>query len=260
MNTQKDHGKRELDGKVAIVTGGTRGIGRAVAEALAGAGARVVITGRKQQDCCRTAAELEAMGYCALGISTDASVPERVQALAAKTVERFGRLDILVNNAGVSGTEKPILDVTEEDWDTVLDINLKGAYFTAQAAARQMKEQGTGGRIVNIVSLAGILAPKYTSPYSAAKAGLMHLTKIMANEWARYGIHVNAVAPGYIATDMTREVMADGNNARAVMSRIAMRSFGEASHVAGAVLFLVSGEADYITGVTIPVDGGMHAG
>ncbi|SMC77054.1 SDR family NAD(P)-dependent oxidoreductase [Papillibacter cinnamivorans] len=257
MNLEKNGA--ELEGKVAIVTGSTRGIGRAIAEALAGAGASVVVTSRNQQDCDRTAAELETLGHSALGISIDASVPERVQTLVAKTTEHFGRLDILVNNAGIGGEEKPILDMTETEWDKTLSINLKGAYFTAQAAARQMKAQGTGGRIVNIVSLAGILAPKYASPYSAAKAGLMHLTKIMANEWARYGIRVNAVAPGYIETDMTRDLMADEKNAKAVMSKIALRRFGKASDVAGAVLFLVSGASDYVTGVTIPVDGGMHA-
>lgn len=250
----------DLTGKVAIVTGGTRGLGYDIAKALAHYGASIVVTSRKQPDCDKVQAEFEKNGVPCLGVATDASVKADRENLVKKAVEKFGHIDILVNNAGIGGNEAPILDITEEDWDKTHDINLKGAYFTAQAVAAQMKAQGTGGRIVNTASAAGIIYPKYASVYGAAKAAVIHLTKIMANEWARYNINVNCVAPGYIATDMTKDVMADEKNSAAVLKKIAFRRFGEPDDVSGVVLFLCTEASKYVTGVLIPVDGGMTIG
>ena len=247
----------DLHGKVALVTGAARGIGYAVAARFAAAGAYVVISDRKPSDCVRIQREFEDKGYNCYGLAADILEVNKIDVLIDKIVEKLGRIDILVNNAGVGGKEAPIFDITPEEWDYTHGIDLKGLYFCAKAAARQMKNQGTGGRIINMGSAAGILAPKYVSVYGAAKAGVIHLTKIMANEWARYGINVNTIAPGYIATDMTKEVMADEKNASAVLKKIGFRRFGEVGEVADVALFLASEASRYITGAMIPVDGGM---
>lgn len=248
----------DLTGKVAIITGSTRGIGNGIAKAFAACGASVVVTGRKQDACDKAAAEIEALGGGkAIGVATEVTKSEDRANLIAKTVEKFGRLDILINNAGVGGKEAPILTIEEDEWDHTLDADLKSLYFISKLAAAQIKEQGTGGRIINMASAAGIKAPKYASVYGAAKAAVIHLTKIMANEWARYGINVNSIAPGYIATDMTKDVMANEKNAEVVKRMIALRRFGEVDDVAGVALFLSTEASKYVTGVLIPVDGGM---
>ena len=247
----------DLTGKVAIVTGSTRGIGHAIAAGYAAAGASVVIVGRKRGDCERVQREFEEKGFQCIGVPADMSDVESIDRLVNTVAERSGHIDILVNNAGIGGKEAPILEITPEEWDQTHDTNLKGLYFCSKAVAARMKSQGTGGRIINMASTAGVIAPKYVSVYGAAKAAVIHLTKIMANEWARYGINVNAIAPGYITTDMTKDVMADEKNAAAVMKKIALRRFGEAGNVAGAALFLATEASSYITGALIPVDGGM---
>ncbi|MDR3278505.1 MAG: SDR family NAD(P)-dependent oxidoreductase, partial [Oscillospiraceae bacterium] len=188
----------DLTGKVALITGATRGIGYAVAAAFAAAGATVVVSSEIPEDCARVQAEFESRGYPCLGIPTDVSDVEQIDALIMTVTDKCGHIDILVNNAGIGGKETPILDTSPEEWDAVHSIDLRGLYFCARAAARQMKLQSAGGRIINLASAAGIIAPKYVSAYGAAKAAVIHLTKIMANEWARYGINVNALAPGYI--------------------------------------------------------------
>lgn len=247
----------DLTDKVAIVTGGTRGLGFGIASVMAAYGATVVITDLKTEDCEKAQSELQAMGYKAMGIVSNAAKIEDTENLVKVVVEKFGHIDILVNNAGIGGVEKPIFDITENEWDKTIDVDLKGVYFTSKIIAMQMKEQGTGGRIVNLGSAAGIMAPKYTSVYAAAKSAVIHLTKIMANEWARYGINVNAIAPGYIMTEMTKDVMADEKNSSVVLKKIAFRRFGEVSDVAGVVLFLVTEASKYLTGVLIPIDGGL---
>jgi len=247
----------DLTGKVALVTGSTRGIGFAITSAFAAAGASVVIAGTKQETCARIQREFEEKGYQCLGVSVDMGDTDSIERLVKEAAGRFGHIDILVNNAGVGGKEAPILDISPGEWDETIDINLKGLYFCSQAVAALMKERGTGGRIINMASAAGLIAPKYVSVYGAAKAAVIHLTKIMANEWARYNINVNAIAPGYIATDMTRGVMADEKNASAVLNKISLRRFGDVSDVAGVALFLATQASEYITGVLIPVDGGM---
>ncbi len=247
----------DLTGKVAIITGSTRGIGNGIAQVFAQCGATVVITGRKQEACDKVAAEFEAKGYSAFGVATEVTNREHRENLVKKTVEKYGHIDILVNNAGIGGKEAPIFDIDEDEWDATLDADLKSLYFLSKLVALQMKEQGTGGRIINLSSAAALKTPKYISVYGAAKSAVIQVTKIMANEWARYGINVNAIAPGYIATDMTKDVMADEKNATVVKKMIAMRRFGEVDDVAGVALFLATEGSKYLTGILIPIDGGM---
>ena len=247
----------DLKDKVAIVTGSTRGIGHAIACGFAAAGASVVVVGTRSEACVRVQKEFEEKGYSCLGISANMGDINSVESLVNQVVERFGHVDILVNNAGIGGKEAPILNILPDEWDETFDINLKGLYFCSKAVAAQMKKQGTGGRIINMASAAGILAPKYVSVYGSSKAAVIHLTKIMANEWARYSINVNTIAPGYIATDMTKDVMADEKNADAVLKKIALRRFGDTDDVVGTALFLATDASKYVTGVLIPVDGGM---
>lgn len=263
MDKQFEAPSFSLNGKVAIVTGSTRGIGNAIAKALAAAGANVVITGRKQDACDKAAAEIEALGGGkALGVMTEITNSDHRDNLIKQTVEHFGRIDILVNNAGVGGKEAPAITIDEKEFDETFDADVKSLYFLSTAVAKQMQAQGRADgenpyRIVNMASAAGIKAPRYSTVYGAAKAAVIHVTKIMANEWARYGILVNSVAPGYVVTDMTREVMANEKNAKAVLGMISLRRYGEVEDIAGVVQFLCSPAAGYITGVLIPVDGGM---
>jgi 2-deoxy-D-gluconate 3-dehydrogenase len=251
-----------LDGKVAIITGSTRGIGNAIAHTMAGFGAAVVITGRKQEQCDAVAAEIIADGGKALGVATDVTSDESRKNLIAKTVAEFGRIDILVNNAGVGGTPKKMVDMDEGFYDNIMNADLKAVYFLSQLAAQQMKEQGCEKgthpyRIINMSSAAGIKSPIGDSVYGAAKAAVTHLTRIMANELARFGITCNTVAPGYVLTDMTKDQMADEKNAAAVQRMIALRRYAMPVEMASVVNFVASPAGGYLTGVLIPVDGGM---
>ena len=253
----------DLTGKVAIITGSTRGIGNAIAKTMAYYGANVVITGRKQAACDTAAEEITAMGGGkALGVACEVTKAEDRENLIAKTVETFGRVDILVNNAGLGGQPLKMIDMDEQYFDNYIDADLKGLYFMSQLAARQIKAQGRDGaenpyRIINLSSAAGNKAPLGDTVYGSCKAAVTHLTKIMANELARYGILVNAVAPGYVLTDMTKDVMADEKNAAAVNKMISIRRYAQPEEIAAVITFLSSPAAGYITGVLIPVDGGM---
>lgn len=252
----------ELTGKVAIITGSTRGIGNAIAKTMAHYGAAVVITGRKQEACDKVAAEIEAEGGKALGVATDVTSAGARANLIAKTVEKFGRLDILVNNAGTGGEPKKMIDMDEEYFDHYVDADYKALYFMSQAAARQMQAQGCEKgahpyRIINLSSAAGIKSPIGDTVYGSIKAAVTHLTRIMANELARFGITVNAVAPGYVLTDMTKDVMADEKNAAAVTRMITLRRYAMPEEMAGVINFIASPAGGYMTGVLVPVDGGM---
>ena len=252
----------DLNGKVAVITGSTRGIGHAIAYTMGKMGAKVVITGRKQPACDQTAEECAAEGIEALGVACEVTKEEDREKLIAKTVERFGRIDILVNNAGHGGQPKKMFDMDEQYFDNYIDADLKGLYFMSQLAARQMKEQGREGaenpyRIINLASAAGIKAPIGDTVYGSCKAAVAHLTRIMANELARYGILCNSVAPGYVLTDMTKDVMADEKNVAAVTRMISVRRYAQPEEIASVISFLATDAAGYITGVLIPVDGGM---
>ena len=243
-----------LDQRVAVVTGSARGIGRAIAEAMAREGARLVITDRDGPAAERTAREI---GGTAIAIRCDVAVPDDVRLLFEGTVEAFGGVDILVNNAGI-GTPRLVVDTELEEWERILRINLTGAFLCSQQAARLMIAQGRGGRIINIVSLSGQKGGVGRAAYGASKAGLEVLNKIMAVEFAEHRINVNAIAPGPIATEVGK-TMHTKETVEAYHRLIPQRRYGEPEEIAAAALFLASDDAGYITGHTLNVDGGFLA-
>ncbi len=242
----------DLRGRHALVTGGGTGLGRAFAAQLAAAGAAVTLAGRRTQPLEETAAALRATGATAHTLRLDVSDAESVNAAFAAL---HAPPDILVNNAGFAA-DSMLLDVGEEDWDKVFDANLKGAWLVARAAARSMIEQGIKGSVINIASVLGSAVQKGTAPYAAAKAGLIHLTRAMALEWARHGIRVNAIAPGYYYTDMAGEYL-DSDSGKAMVKRIPQRRLGDPGELGGAVLLLASDASAYMTGSVVTVDGGL---
>ena len=243
-----------LDNRVALITGATTGLGQAMSVALAGAGADIVSLGRRPG--VETGERVNAIGRRFTHVTCDlvtASVSD-LQQVVAQAVSEMGRLDILVNNAGIIRRATAI-EFTESDWDAVIRVNLKAVFFLSQAAARQMVEQG-GGKIIHIASMlsfqGGILVPAYT----AAKSGLAGITHALANEWAKHNINVNAIAPGYMATDNTAALQADPVRNQAILDRIPAGRWGAPDDLAGIVIFLASGASDYMHGAIVPVDGG----
>lgn len=245
----------DLTGRVAIVTGANTGIGQGLAIALGEAGADVALVGRTPAE--ETAERVRAGGRRAAIIGADLSSIAPVQEIVDRTLAELGGLDILVNNAGII-RRADALDFSEEDWDAVIDTNLKSVFFLCQAAARHMVAKGRG-KIVNIASMlsfqGGIRVPSYT----ASKSGVAGLTKLLANEWAGKGINVNAIAPGYIATNNTAALQADQVRNRQIIERIPAGRWGQPSDLAGAVVFLASDASDYIQGHILAVDGGWLA-
>jgi 2-deoxy-D-gluconate 3-dehydrogenase len=245
----------DLSGKVAIVTGANTGIGQAIALALAEAGADIAAVGRTPAE--DTVAKARALGRRAEIVSADLSTIEPVQRIVDETVDKLGGLDILVNNAGIIRRADAV-DFTEEDWDAVVDTNLKSVFFLCQAAGRHMIANG-GGKIINIASMltfqGGIRVPSYT----ASKSGIGGLTKLLANEWASKGVNVNAIAPGYIATNNTAALQADEVRNKSILDRIPAGRWGDASDLGGAAVFLASRAADYVQGHILAVDGGWLA-
>ena len=245
----------DLSGQVAIVTGANTGIGQGIALALAAAGADIAAVGRTPAQ--ETVEKVRALGRRAEIVSADLSTIEPVGRVVDEAVEKLGAIHILVNNAGIIRRADSV-DFTEEDWDAVVDTNLKSVFFLCQAAARKMIPQGSG-KIINIASMltfqGGIRVPSYT----ASKSGIGGLTKLMANEWAAKGINVNAIAPGYFATNNTTALRADETRNRDILARIPAGRWGEPSDLAGAAVFLSSSAADYVHGAIVPVDGGWLA-
>jgi 2-dehydro-3-deoxy-D-gluconate 5-dehydrogenase len=245
----------DLTGRIAIVTGANTGIGQGIALALAQAGADIAAVGRSAAT--ETVEKVRALGRRAEIVSADLSTIEPVQRVVDETLEMLGGLDILVNNAGIIRRNDAV-DFTEEDWDAVIDTNLKSVFFLCQAAARHMIPNG-GGKIINIASMltfqGGIRVPSYT----ASKSGVGGLTKLLANEWASKGITVNAIAPGYIATNNTAALQADEARNRQIMDRIPAGRWGEPSDLGGAAVFLASRASDYVQGHILAVDGGWLA-
>lgn len=245
-----------LNGKVAIVTGAGSGLGQGIALALAEAGADIVgVYGSKISD---TEEKVKALGRKFLGIQANLMSIEPVENIVKKTVETFGKIDILVNNAGII-KRADALDFTEEDWDDVMNINLKTVFFLCQAAAREFIRQGTGGKIINIASMLSFQGGVRVPSYTASKSGLAGITKLMANEWARHNINVNAIAPGYMATDNTAELRSDEDRQSEILSRIPAGRWGTAQDLMGASVFLASSASDYINGHILAVDGGWLA-
>jgi 3-oxoacyl-[acyl-carrier protein] reductase len=240
----------DLGGRTALVTGSTRGIGRAIADTLAGAGARVAIVGRdagRAEDVART------VGRGAAGFACDVADIASMTALFDNVEKAFGQIDILVNNAGLT-RDNILLRLSEADWDAVLDANLKGAFHTTRAVIKGMMKRRSG-RIINITSIVGLTGNKGQANYAASKAGLIGFTKSVAKEYASRGILANCVAPGFIETDMTRALPDEAR--AALLQDIALARLGRPDDVAGAVLFLSSELAAYITGQVLVVDGGM---
>ena len=248
-----------ISGRVAIVTGGSKGIGFGMAVDLADAGVDVVIISRHLDEGEAAAVEVRKQGgRKALAIAADVRVPKDCEMMVRTTLDTFGRLDILVNNAGVN-IRKPLLEYTEEEWDTILDTNLKGIFFCSQFAAKEMTKLGKG-KIVNISSGGAQIAVPMLGPYCASKGGITQLTKACALEWARYGITVNAIGPTYIKTPLTAAWLSDPDRYNEVISRSAIKRLGEPKDLKGVLLLLVSDASDYITGQTFYVDGGALAG
>lgn len=246
----------KLDGKAAVVTGSSTGLGQGIAVALAEAGADVA--GVDYVASPETKKMVEARGRRYLEIVADLSTLEPVPGIVERTVRTLGRLDILVNNAGII-RRQDALDFTEKDWDDVMNINAKTVFFLSQAAARHYIAQGSGGKIINIASMlsfqGGIRVPSYT----ASKSAVMGITRLMANEWAKYGINANAIAPGYMATNNTAALRADEERSKAILDRIPAGRWGTPADVQGAAVFLASAASDYVNGYTVAVDGGWLA-
>jgi 2-dehydro-3-deoxy-D-gluconate 5-dehydrogenase len=244
-----------LAGRVAAVTGANTGLGRAIAEALAGAGADLALVGRS--DPSETLAAIEAMGRRAAWVRADLGSKPDYTAIVGEITGRLGGLHVLVNNAGIIRRANAI-DFTEADWDAVLDVNLKSVFFLSQAAARHMIPNG-GGKIINIASMlsfqGGIRVPSYT----ASKSGIAGLTRLLANEWAGQGINVNAIAPGYFATNNTAALQADPKRNSEILGRIPAGRWGDPKDLGGAAVFLASDAANYVQGIILPVDGGWLA-
>jgi 2-dehydro-3-deoxy-D-gluconate 5-dehydrogenase len=244
-----------LDGRTALVTGANTGLGQGIALALAQAGADIVAAGRRTP--IETGAAVLALRRRFHFIAADLASTVPIAGIVKETVGKMGRLDILVNNAGVI-SRADALDVAEADWDRVMNVDLKSAFFLAQAAARHMAVLG-GGKIINVVSMlsfqGGIRVPAYT----AAKSGLAGITKALANEWAKARINVNAIAPGYFATDNTQALREDETRSREIMARIPAGRWGVPADLGGAAVFLASAASDYVHGAVIPVDGGWLA-
>jgi 2-deoxy-D-gluconate 3-dehydrogenase len=246
-----------LSGKVAVITGAGRGIGRGVAVALAQAGADVVLASRTQAELDIVAAEITASGQRALAVSTDVTNSQAVDALVARSLDRFGRVDILVNNSGVLAS-RPLLDQEPDEWNRVISTNLGGAYLMTRAVGRHLVQQ-KAGKVVNIASNFGVMGVANHAAYSASKAGIIGFTRSMGVEWARYNVQVNAVAPGYIATELNAEMRADQALTERVVRSIPARRMGEVSEVVPWVLLLAGPGSDFMTGETIVLDGGMSA-
>jgi 2-dehydro-3-deoxy-D-gluconate 5-dehydrogenase len=248
--------KFSLEGKVAIVTGASTGLGQGISNALAQAGADIV--GVDYVEMPETAQQIEALGRKFIGITANLMSIEPIQGIVDKAVAQFGKVDILVNNAGIIRREDAI-NFSEKDWDDVMNINIKTVFFFSQAVAKEYIKQGTGGKIINIASMlsfqGGIRVPSYT----ASKSGVAGVTRLMANEWAKHNINANAIAPGYMATNNTAALRADEDRSQAILDRIPANRWGTPQDVAGPAVFLASSASDYINGYVVAVDGGWLA-
>jgi NAD(P)-dependent dehydrogenase (short-subunit alcohol dehydrogenase family) len=247
----------DLTGKVALVTGGGRGLGRTFAEALASAGADLVLAGRTRADLEETATCIERMGRKALAVKTDVTQPDQVNAMVAAALRRFGTIDILVNNAGMN-IRKPALEYGIDDWDALMSLNLRGYFLVAQAVGRHMVERGYG-RVINITSILAAIGLPNQAGYASAKGAITQLTKVMAIEWAPHNVTVNCLGPTYFETDMTRPLYQDPERKAFIESRTPMGRWGQPEELAGSIIFLASDAAGFITGQTLFVDGGWLA-
>lgn len=252
--SEQEYPNFKLNGKVAIITGAARGLGRACALALAHEGADIALGLRDVTTAADLEQEIKAMGRKVIRLQMDVSSLQQINDAVSRVVAAFGKIDILVNNVGIAPAN-PAENVTEEDFDNTINLNLKGTFFTAQAVGKQMIEQGSGS-IINMSSQAGFIALDDESVYCMTKAGVNHLTKNLASEWAKYNINVNAVAPTFIETPGTEPWLKDSTFRQSVLDRIPLGRIGKPMEVAGAVVFLASDAASLITGEILLIDGG----
>ena len=248
----------DLTGQTAIITGTSRGLGQYFARALAKAGANPVLTSRKRETLASFAAEIEALGRRTISLELDVQNHESIERMAAEAEAAFGQIHILVNNAGCN-IRKPALDVTWQDWNQVLDTNLRGAFFVAQAVARRMIAKGYG-RIVNIGSVTSVFGYAGLAPYGASRGGIRQLTMSLADDWGKYGITVNCLAPGWFKTEQNKVLYQNKEWVEYLVDRIPVKRPGEPHDLDGAVVFLASESSRYITGQTLLVDGGISTG
>ncbi len=246
----------KLAGRVALVAGGGRGIGRAIALALAEAGADVIPTGRTLSQLQQTARKIEQRGRRSMLKTCDVSRLEQIQALVAEVHAQFRRIDVLINAAAISPIWRRIEDVTEEEWDAILDVNLKGAFLLSREVGRLMIEQG-GGSIIHIASIAGLRGSSHIGPYSVSKAGLIGLVRVLAYEWAKYGIRVNAIAPGWVWTELSRPVLEHPEISKSLLADIPLKRFARPEEIAPLAVYLASEESAFVTGQIYAIDGGQ---
>ena len=247
-----------LPGKVALVTGGSRGIGKAIALGLAEAGADIILASRKLPDLEATAHEISQMGRRALAVPANLRYLPEIESLVKKSIDEFGRVDILVNNAGTNiafGTS--VFDIDERIWEIMIELNLKGYFFLSQAVGRIMREQSSG-TIINTASIRGLMPTVGSGIYAITKAGVIMLTQVLAEEWGQYNIRVNAIAPGMIKTKLTEPVWTDSVRTKEFDDNTALGRFGEPEEMVNAVIFLASEASSYMTGQTLVLDGGQY--
>lgn len=249
----------DLSGQVALVTGGSRGIGRAIALGMARVGAKVIVASRKQAGLDAVAAEIQRAGGTALAIAAHVGDGQAIERLVQRSLDTFGQIDILVNNAATNPHFGPILDATPEQWDKIMQVNLKGVFLLSQQVVPGMKERRRGN-IINIASIEALRPSRLIGVYSVSKAALLLLTQAMAQELGPFGIRVNALAPGLIRTDFSSALWQSTTVAEAVTSRTPLGRLGEPADVVGAALFLASDASAYVNGAVITVDGGLTAG
>jgi NAD(P)-dependent dehydrogenase (short-subunit alcohol dehydrogenase family) len=246
-----------LEGKVAIVTGASRGLGKTMALALARAGTDVVTAARTPEAIDEAASAIRALGRRSLAIPTDVSNYGAVEQMVSRTIAEFGKIDILVNNSGIA-IDKPLLETTEEEWRRVLDVNLNAMFFCAKLAGGHMVAQRKG-KIINVASIAGLAGVSNLGSYCVSKGGVVQLTRVLALEWARYNVNVNAIAPGYFMTEMNEQARKDEKKAEALLRRIPLRRFARPEELDFLVVYLASDASDFMTGETIVIDGGQLA-
>ena len=248
----------KLDGRVALVTGGSRGLGFVMAQALAEAGADVVVTSRHKENAEASAATIaQATGRRALGLATDVTDAQQVNAMVQSVLDTFGRIDILVNNAGIN-IRKPVEEFDEDSWDLVQTTNLKAPFLCCQAVARHMKERRSG-RVINVASMLGLTALPERSAYCSSKGGLIQLTKVLALEWAAYNVTVNALCPGPFATDLNIPVMNDPQANQYFLNHIPLGRWAQPEELKGVITFLASDASSFMTGAALAFDGGWTA-
>jgi NAD(P)-dependent dehydrogenase (short-subunit alcohol dehydrogenase family) len=240
--------------EIAIVTGGSKGLGRAMALGLAECGAKVVVASRTVSLIEETANEIIKNGGEAIAVPVDVKNPQSIEQMVAQVVDRYGRVDILINNAGIAPMKKT-METDIEDWNDVLNTNLKSAFLVSKAVARSMIRQRRG-KIINMGSVLGHMVSGVSMPYCVSKAGIAHMTKALALEWAPYGLNINCIAPGYFETEMTAETREDESHLKFLKFKIPFKRFGKPEEIVGAVLFLASSASDYVTGAVLYIDGG----